>query len=427
MTFSRPPQVRLYPGEICVDHFAGGGGASLGIEWALGQSPHIAINHDKRALAMHQRNHPHTKHYQENIWEVDPTEACAGRPVGLLWASPDCKHFSRAKGETPVQNGVRGLAWVLPKWAKAVRPRVMILENVPEFETWGPLHEIEKDGKTILRPDKTRAGETFHAWLRELSNLGYSIEYRVLTAADYGAPTTRKRLFLIAHRDRDRVTFPRATHGKGRPMPWVPAHEIIDWSLPCQSIFARKKPLAQATLNRIAAGVDRYVVKGQPFIVQRDDGNLVLPWITKHYGGMVGNDMHKTLGAITAVDSNALSSATLSPVTSGGEMQTAAFLMKYYKSGVCKPVTGPLDTVRTKGCFALIEVRGVPHRIVDIGTRMLQPHELYAAQGFDDSYEYVDAGPGVKPFTQREQIRMCGNAVPPPVARALVEEALAEG
>jgi DNA (cytosine-5)-methyltransferase 1 len=466
MTFdiNRPPQVRLYPGEIAVDHFAGAGGASVGIHQALGRPPDIAINHDARALAMHARNHPGTKHYREDIWEVDPVEACAGRPVGLLWMSPDCKHFSRAKGKTPVQNGVRGLAWVLPKWCKAVSVRSFVLENVPEFEDWGPLIEVEKDGKTILRPDPTRKGETFREWMRQMTELGYTIEYRMLNCADYGAPTTRKRLFLIGHKLKSRVTFPEATHGKGRPQPWVPASDIIDWSLSCQSVFNRKKPLAEATMNRIAMGVERYVVKGQPFIVRHghyskvtgaglrpgcgaglfrgqslntpiatvcatNDKNLVVPWITKHYGGMVVNPMTMTLGTVTAVDSNGMSAALLRPACDGEDrsVQTASFLMKYYKSGICKPVTNPLDTVTTKGRFALVEVQGVPHRIIDIGTRMLSPGELYRSHGFDDDFNFIEPGPGLKPFTQREQTRMVGNSVPPPVARALVEEALAEG
>jgi DNA (cytosine-5)-methyltransferase 1 len=245
---------------LIIDSFAGGGGASEGIRRALGRGPDIAINHDPRAIAMHKANHPETRHYCENIWEVDPREACGSNAVEFAWFSPDCTHFSRAKGTTPVKKEIRGLAWVVIRWAKAVRPRVIVLENVEEFQTWGPLLGD--------RPDKGRAGETFRAWLAQLSGLGYRIEFRSLVAADYGAPTTRRRLYLIARRDDSAIIWPDATHGKGRAFEWRPAFGIIDWTIPCPSIFERKRPHAEATLRRLVKGIDRYVLKAaRPFIM----------------------------------------------------------------------------------------------------------------------------------------------------------------
>ena len=264
--------------ELIVDSFAGGGGASTGIEMALGRSPDIAINHDAMALAMHAMNHPETLHVPHNVWKVDPVSVTAGRPVGLLWASPDCKHFSKAKGGKPVKRNIRDLAWVVVRWAKQVRPRIIILENVEEFRSWGP---IDAAGQ----PCKERVGQTFTAWVGELRRLGYKVEHRELRACDYGAPTIRKRLFLIARRDGEPIVWPKPTHGKpgdpdvlaGRKLPWRTAAEIIDWSLPCHSIFLSReegravgvnRPLADATMARIAKGVKRYVIDAaKPFIV----------------------------------------------------------------------------------------------------------------------------------------------------------------
>ena len=225
----------LLPGEIIVDSFAGGGGASLGIERALGRSPDIAINHDAEALAMHAMNHPATRHLPHNVWKVDPTAVTGGAPVGLLWASPDCKHHSKAKGGKPVKRAIRDLAWVVVRWARQVRPRIIMLENVEEFREWGPL---DVDG----RPCKERKGKTFDLFVAELRRLGYRVEHRDLRACDYGAPTIRKRLFLIARRDGAPIVWPMPTHGApsnpgviaGALLPWRTAAEIIDWSLPCR-------------------------------------------------------------------------------------------------------------------------------------------------------------------------------------------------
>jgi DNA (cytosine-5)-methyltransferase 1 len=258
-------EMRLAPDEIIVDSFAGGGGASLGIQWALGRGPHIAINHDKEAIALHTANHPESEHFPEDVWQVDPAVACAGRKVGLMWLSPDCRHHSKAKGGKPVEKKIRGLAWTACRWAKAVRPRVIVLENVEEFQQWGPLMKV--DGG--WRPDPARKGHTFNRFVARLRRLGYRVEWKELRACDYGTPTIRKRLFLIARCDGRPIVWPAPTHGKGREYAWRTAAECIEWSIPCPSIFERKKPLADNTLRRIARGITRYVIDSpKPFLVQ---------------------------------------------------------------------------------------------------------------------------------------------------------------
>lgn len=254
---------------LIVDNFAGGGGASTGIEQALGRAVDIAINHDEQAIRMHEANHPGTRHIRNNIWQVDPLEVTGGQPVQLAWFSPDCKHFSKAKGGKPREKSIRDLAWVVVLWAKRVAPDVILLENVEEFQTWGPLDD---EGKPI----KERAGETFAKWCKELRRLGYKLQFRELRACDYGAPTIRKRFFMIARRDGRPIVWPEPTHGKpdspevlsGKRLPWRTAAEIIDWSIPCPSIFERKKELADKTKRRIAHGIMKFVVNNPaPFVV----------------------------------------------------------------------------------------------------------------------------------------------------------------
>lgn len=236
-------QITLFD-EMIVDNFAGGGGASTGIELAIGHSVDIAINHDPAAIAMHKANHPETEHYCENVWKVNPIKAVRGRPVGLAWFSPDCKHFSKAKGGKPCDKKIRGLAWIVLKWAALVKPRVIMLENVEEFQTWGPLNRRR-------HPIKSKKGKTYRKWRGQLEALGYEIETKELIAADYGAPTKRKRFFMIARCDRKSIVWPKPTHGdrnseevrKGLLKPYVPAADIIDWSIPCKSIFGRKNHL----------------------------------------------------------------------------------------------------------------------------------------------------------------------------------------
>lgn len=299
--------------DCFVDSFAGGGGASTGIEMATGHPVDIAINHNEAAILMHRRNHPFTEHYREDIWQVDPKTATRGRHVRHAWFSPDCKHFSRAKGAALVDKKIRGLAWVVLKWAHDVRPDVIMLENVPEFVTWGPVRK----GKPI----KARAGETYHKWLRQLHELGYVIETRKLCAADYGAPTIRTRFYLIARCDGHPIVFPERTHApidsaevkSGKCKPWRSAAEVIDFSLPAPSIFATKKqikdqygvnamrPLKENTLRRIARGLDKFVIKsGEPFIVQQKFANTP-------------QDINNPLSTVTAVGAHELASPIVTP------------------------------------------------------------------------------------------------------------------
>lgn len=648
--------------EIIVDNFAGGGGASTGIELAIGRSVDIAINHDPAAIAMHRANHPETEHYCESVWDVDPREVAGGRPVGLAWFSPDCKHFSKAKGGKPVEKSIRGLAWVAVRWAATVRPRVIMLENVEEFTTWGP---ITPDGY----PDKRQKGRTFRSFVNALRRLGYQVEWRELRACDYGAPTIRKRLFLIARCDGKAIVWPEPTHGSpdnpdvlaGKLRPWkTAASDVIDWSIPCPSIFERKKPLADNTLRRIARGIERFVLNNpKPFIIKvnhhgeqfrgqdvdeplqtvtsKNGWGMVTPFVArigqtgfggdrlqyeaeqplttittkaehllvtpvlgvntsghpgsppdeplrtvttgnhhmlvsptliqmgygerpgqdprvldlekpvgtvtaggnkfglataelvavphitkfrggatghgieeplhtvtsgagsarpagaahamgmvtaflaKHYGGNYtgpGSGMEEPVSTITTTDHNALVTAHIArhfgesvgssaeepigTVTAGGGGKSSlvtshlvklrgtckdgqqvtepmptvtaggmhvgevrAFLIAYYGSSVGQEVTEPLQTVVTKDRFGLVTIEGVDYQIVDIGMRMLEPHELFAAQGFPSNY-IIDRDANGKRYPKSAQVARCGNAVPPPFAKALVQANLPE-
>jgi DNA (cytosine-5)-methyltransferase 1 len=527
--------------ELIIDNFAGGGGASTGIELAIGRSVDIAINHDPAAIAMHKVNHPETKHYCESVWDVDPKEVTQGRPVALCWLSPDCKHFSKAKGGKPVDKHIRGLAWIAIRWAAAVRPRVIMLENVEEFKTWGPLLE---NGK----PDPTRKGKTFNAFINALKRQGYKVDWRELRACDYGAPTIRKRFFLIARCDGRPIVWPKPTHGdpnsrevkSGKLKPWRTAAEIIDWSLPCPSIFERERPLAENTMRRIAKGLQKFVFDNpEPFIIKvnhssddfrgqaidepmqtitakngwgivtpfiagvggragqsrprsgdeplatittKADAALVTPIMVREFGCSVGHEVDSPLGTITAgggghsrlvaaflakhyggnydgpgvdlneptptittKDHNAVVTSHLikmygtnigSPVTDPAPTVTAgglhlgevrAFLMKYYGTGtsVGQDCNEPLHTITTKDRFGLVTIHGQDYQIVDIGMRMLEPHELFAAQGFPTDY-IIDRDADGKPYSKAAQVARCGNAVPPPFAEALTRANLPE-
>ncbi len=594
--------------HLIVDNFAGGGGASTGIEMAIGRSVDIAINHDPDAIAMHKANHPHTKHYCEDVWQVDPVEACDGNPVALAWFSPDCKHFSRAKGGKPVDKNIRGLAWVAIKWAMLVRPKVIMLENVPEIQTWGPLGE---DGKPI----KERAGETFDGFISALTSgisivhpayqemcdalsieptsemaqtlqngLGYEVQYRTLKSCDYGAPTTRTRFYMIARCDGRPIVWPEPTHApkdsddvkQGRKLPYHTAAECIDWSIPAQNIFERKKPLAENTLRRIARGIQKFVIDNtEPFIVTvnhsgegfrgqttdeplgtitakngygvvmptimcnntnnvganvetplptvttGDRNYLVAPSIVpigygeregqaprvntvdeplgtivssgkhylvaptliqyhsetakaevrgqelteplmtqdtsnryalsvahvmKNYGGGyngAGSAADAPLDTVTAKDHNSLVTAHImtmrnnmdgqpidEPLTtiscSGAHhAEVQAFLVKYFSNGTAKSVDDPLDTVTTKDRFALVTIHGEEYIITDIKMRMLQPRELFNAQGFPPDY-IIDHDADGHPYVKSKQVARCGNAVTPPVPAALVRANLPE-
>ena len=326
--------------EIIVDNFAGGGGASTGIELATGRVVDIAINHDPDAILMHRTNHPHTMHYQASVWDVDPVEVCRGRPVGLAWFSPDCKHFSKAKGGKPVDKNIRGLAWIVLRWAGTVRPRVIILENVEEFQTWGPVRRGH--------PVKSKTGQTFRQWLGQLEALGYTVEWRELVAADYGAPTTRKRFFLIARSDERPIVWPEPTHAPadsqevkaGTKKPWRSAAEIIDWNLPTPSIFATKeevrerygvaavRPLARNTMRRVARGVDKFVIRSaSPFLV-----------IVNHAGEFRGQGLAEPLQTITAKHGYGVASPVMAPLT-----------MHNNQNAVGTSITDPVNTITGTG------------------------------------------------------------------------------
>lgn len=603
--------------ELIVDNFAGGGGASTGIELATGRSVDIAINHDENAIAMHETNHPDTLHYCESVFDIDPVAATAGQPVGLAWFSPDCRHFSKAKGSAPVKKEIRGLAWIVIRWILKARPRVIPLENVEEFKTWGPL-VTDENGNDYPCPD--RVGETFAGFVamlttgipadhpalaeccdilgikegsddhqRLIAGLGYVVDYRELRACDYGAPTIRKRFFMLMRCDGRPIVWPEPTHGdpkslevqSGKLKPWRTAAECIDWSIPCPSIFERKRPLAENTLRRIARGIQRFVIdsptpfivkcnhtstktvyncfRGQPLdeplqtitkthgyalvspmivgaggpkysakprptdqpmhtlcntnhscvvapiiarigqtgfggdrlayeadkplttvttkaehlvvapVIARQFGNsvghavdepngtitaggggksqLVATFLAKHFGGNYtgpGSDLADPLHTVTTTDHNSLVTsnlikmrgtnigqevtAPLQTVTAGGNHfgEVRAFLLKYYgneKEGVS--LTDPLHTVTTNDRFGLVTVEGIDYQIVDIGMRMLQPHELYAAQGFPSWY-IIDQDFRGKKYAKDKQVARCGNAVPPPFAEALVRANLPE-
>jgi DNA (cytosine-5)-methyltransferase 1 len=594
--------------ELVIDLFAGGGGASTGIEQAIDRHVDVAVNHDPQAVALHQANHPQTRHFVSDVFEVDPLAVTDGQPVGLLWASPDCKHFSKAKGGKPVSKKIRGLAWVVIKWAKLVRPRVICLENVEEFQTWGPLDANDM-------PCQRRKGQTFQRWVAQLRNLGYQVEWRELRACDYGAPTIRKRLFLVARRDGAPIVWPKPTHAakpaKGSGLqPWRTAAECIDWSIPCPSIFERERPLADATLRRIAHGIKRYVIDApKPFIapvthpgdarvnsidepmrtitganrgekaliaptiarIGQTGGNgkyansvqepvstitskaehllvsptlvqtgygerpgqaprvpgldkplgtavdgqkhaLVAAFLAKHYGGVVGSPLPEPIGTVTSVDHHSLvaahlvgvggrqgqgqspaygadrpartvtakgdtaivaaslaklrgtsssadaaqplhtisaqgehhalvsshlmtnttghaggaTDAPLHTITTGGHhAEVRALLLKYYGTDQDPDLREPLHTVTTKDRFGLVTVEGEDYLIADIGMRMLQPRELYRAQGFPDAY-IIDRGADGVALPKSAQVRMCGNSVCPPLSAALVRANYAE-
>lgn len=614
--------------EIIVDNFAGGGGASTGIELAIGRSVDIAINHDENAIAMHKTNHPDTLHYCESVFDVDPVAATGGNPVGLAWFSPDCRHFSKAKGAKPVKKEIRGLAWIVLRWALAKRPRVMMLENVEEFKTWGPLIDIpsKPDLSEALmgdfigpvypgssRPDPARTGETFNAFVGMLSTgipadhpalaevceflaidpgstqakqlvegLGYDVDYRELRACDYGAPTIRKRFFMVMRCDGCPIQWPVVTHGdpkslevqSGRLMPWRTAAECIDWNVPALSIFDRKKPLAENTLKRIARGIQRFVIESaSPFIVKCNHTTtkgkydcfrgqelseplqtitkthgyaLAVPHLTKFRTGATGQPVTEPVPTVTAGTSKrpggnghalGIVEAALTPflagnggseyqakprpldkpahtilkqsraclvapviarqfgasvghradepsatITAGGggkSQLVGAFLAKHYGGnytgpgvsmdepahsvttvdhhavvashlvklrGTCRDgqrLDVPMPTITAGGQHVgevrtfletycgesddewLVTIDGVKYQIVDIGMRMLQPHELYKAQGFPDGY-VIDQDYRGNRYAKDKQVARCGNAVPPPFARALVEANLPE-
>lgn len=434
---------------LIIDLFAGGGGTSLGIEMALGRSPDAAVNHSAEALAMHEANHHATEHLRGDVWHYAPRDVARGRVVELLWASPTCTHFSKAKGGALRDAKIRALAWVVVRWAREAKPRVICVENVEEFQGWGPL---ANDGTPCPR----RKGRTFQRWIGALRGARYTVEWRELRACDYGAPTTRKRLFVIARCDGQPIVWPAPTHGPGR-LPYRSAASCIDFSLPCPSIFDRARPLAEATLRRIARGVRKFVLESAaPFIVPVSHGGdervhdvadpvrtitassrspfgLIAPtlihqsngervgqaFLAKHYGGneSPGSDLRAPIGTITAQDHH-----HLVEVRTGGDRRehVRAFLAKFNGTSTGQEAQLSLGTVTAGGWkHGLVTVHGEAYEIADIGMRMLTPRELFRAQGFPDSYA-IDPVVAGRPLSKTAQIRAVGNSVAPHVAAAIV-------
>lgn len=427
--------------DLLVDAFAGGGGASVGIEMALGRTVDIAINHDPEAIRMHTVNHPTTTHLTEDIFKVNLKKYVNGRHVALMWASPDCTSHSKAKGSQPRIKGLRILPWAVYKHAKAIRPDVVIMENVEEIQKWGPLDD---NG----RPIKEREGEDYKKFINAMKRLGYQFESRELVAADYGAPTTRRRWYAIFRRDGREIIWPEPTHAKGAAgglKPWEECGKYIDWSDLGKSIFDRKKPLAEATMKRIANGFLKYVVNNpHPYEVKNSEAyafliqyhgeqkegdargqtlkepiktidtsnryGLVTAFVTKFYKSGIGQGCNEPLHTIT---------------TSPGHFGLiTAFLIKYYGAGCGQTLSGPLGTITTKDRFglvsAIVELNGEKYILNDIFLRMLKPEELKIMQGFPPDY-IIDRDINFKRYPVKEQVARIGNSVVPIMAQKLVE------
>lgn len=527
--------------EIVVDFFCGGGGAGTGLEMGLGRPVTVAKNHSTAAISMHTANHPAARHFTTDVFEGDPDEECQGRPVGWFHMSPDCTHHSQAAGGQPRKREIRNLSWIGLKWAGKKKPRVISLENVKQILQWGPLmakrdkntgRVMKLDGtvaavgervpvqQQFLVPDPKRRGITWRRFVHLLEGMGYQVEWRVIKACDFGAPTSRERLFMIARCDGQPIVWPELTHAK-HPVKgqqkWRTAADCIDWSVPSKSIFGRKKELAAATLRRVAKGMKKFVLENpQPFIVPianwsgelaqsaneplrtvtswprggsfalaspvmigaggpvyagkpvaadqpmgtlmaQSHRALVTAFIEQANGGFnatpakgadeplttvtntgsqqrlvtaslatlrrncVGRPVDDLVPTMTAgAEHHALVEYKLSPEHEEGALRVAAFLISYYGTENISACDAPAPTVTTKDRLGLVTVfvKGTPYVIVDICLRMLQPHELYRAQGFPASY-IIDKGADGKPFTKTEQVHMCGNSVSPPPMAAL--------
>ncbi|GGK91553.1 DNA cytosine methyltransferase [Deinococcus radiotolerans] len=385
-------------GELIVDNFAGGGGASTGLEQALGRPVDIAVNHDPEAVAMHEVNHPHTQHFCESVWEVDPRQVTAGRPVALAWFSPDCKHFSKAKGGKPVSKEIRGLAWVALRWAATVRPRVIVVENVEEFRTWGPLGE---NG----RPCPKQQGRTFRSWVNALQRHGYQVQWRELVAYEFGAPTSRKRLFIVARRDGQPIVWPIPTHGKptdprvqsGELEVWKTAADCIDWDIPAPSIFGRKKVLVPATHHRIAQGILRFTLRAaRPFVVTcnhqgdsfrgqgADEPMRTLTAAHDAHGAVVAQMAPQTYQNAPRAANAPLGTATTQ--SNAQTLVTAALAPRYGErpgqAPRTQPVTAPLPTVVTSENGSRLTVASLTKiRTGSVGTPATEPLHTVTAGG----------------------------------------------
>lgn len=427
---------------MIIDCFAGGGGASVGIEMALGRPVDIAVNHDPQAILMHKTNHPDTLHLTEDIFNVDLQKYVGSRHVDLMWASPDCTSHSKAKGGQPRNNGLRILPWAVYKHAKTILPDVIIMENVEEIQDWGPLDERGY-------PIKERKGEEYKRFVSKMKSLGYDFDSRELVAADYGAPTTRKRWYAIFRRDGKPIIWPEPTHDKnglGFKQRWLACGDYIDWSDLGNSIFARKKPLADATMKRIANGYRKYVVENpNPYIV---GDNRAYSYIIQYHGEQKAGDsrcqfLTEPLRTIDTSNRYGLVTAFITKfyktgigqgcdeplhtiTTSPGHFGLiSAFLIKYYGSGgSCQTLDRPLDTITTKDRFGLVnvvtEINGEKYILKDIFLRMLNPEELKLCQGFPKDY-IIDRDYKWRKYPVSERVKRIGNSVVPIMAKALVE------
>lgn len=422
--------------NLIIDCFAGGGGASVGIEIALGRSVDIAINHDEQAILMHKTNHPNTLHLTEDIFAVDLQKYVNGKHVALMWASPDCTSHSKAKGGQPRNRGLRILPWAVYKHAKKIKPDVVIMENVEEIQKWGPLDE---NG----HPIKERQGEEYNRFIEAMKNIGYKVDSKELVAADFGAPTTRKRWYAIFRRDNKPIVWPEPTHFKDKSPKWLECGQFIDWADLGKSIFDRKKPLAEATQRRIANGIKKYIIDNpNPYIVKNKEAmsfviqyhgetrqgdcrgqnlnepiktidtsnryGLITAFITKFYKTGVGQGLEEPLHTIT---------------TSAGHFGVvSAFLIKYYGTGGGQELTSPLGTITTKDRFGLVTVviNGERFYISDIFLRMLKPEELKVMQGFPKDY-IINRDYMWRSYPIGEQVKRIGNSVVPTMAAALVK------
>ena len=425
--------------DLIIDAFAGGGGASVGIEMALGRPVDIAINHDPDAILMHKTNHPDTLHLTEDIFKVNLKKYVKGQHVALMWASPDCTSHSKAKGGKPREKGLRILPWAVYKHAKAILPDVILMENVEEIQQWGPLDE-----KGYPIPEKK--GEDYKKFITAMKNLGYRFGSRELVAADYGAPTTRKRWYAVFRRDGQEIRFPKQTHsadGIGFEK-WKPCGDYIDWSDLGSSIFERKKPLAEATQKRIANGIKKYIIDAEsPYIVRNGEA---LAYIIQYHGetragdsrGQLLTEPIKTIdtsnryGLVTVITKyykagigqgcdEPLHTITTSPGHFG---LVSAFLIKYYGGGCGQSIDRPLDTITTKDRFGLVnvilDIKGEKYIISDIFLRMLKPEELKVMQGFPKDY-IIDRDYNWKKYPIAKQVARIGNSVVPIMAEKLVE------
>lgn len=423
---------------LIIDIFAGGGGASIGIRKAMGRKIDIAVNHDPDAILMHKTNHPETIHITEDIFKVDMIKYTKGQHVALMWASPDCTSHSKAKGGKPRERGLRILPWAVYKHAKRILPDVILMENVEEIQDWGPL---DKDG----HPIKERKGEDYRKFINAMKGLGYEFDSRILVAADYGAPTTRKRWYGVFRRDGKPIVWPEPTRNKTGDnglKKWEPISKYIDWHDLGSSIFTRKTPLKEKTLNRIARGIDKFIINdNNPYFLP---DNIASSFLIQYHGetkkeyvrGQSLNEPIKTIdtsnryGLVTAFITKFYKTGTGQSVdepihtitTSPGHFGlVSAFLIKYYGSGIGQTVNDPISTIVTKDRFGLVTVmfKGEQYQIVDIWFRMLNPEELKLGQGFPKEY-IIDHDYTGKKYPKSKRVERIGNSVVPVMAEVLV-------